>query len=147
MNAIRSSGDVGGRAELDGDAVGGGRFFGAGVSYRIVECSRLRRSNARSEPSAPTETKMSVDPGSHATSYTSRSCAISCVMAVEVSMFHTVHVVSMEEVTTRLGDFSFQEKLVSGAPVLLFCTLLCCEAMGLEYGCSRQETAVKQSMP
>ena len=119
MNAIRSSGDVGGRAELDGDAVGGGRFFGAGVSYRIVECSRLRRSNARSEPSAPTETKMSVDPGSHATSYTSRSCAMSCVMAVEVSMFHTVHVVSMEEVTTRMGDFSFHEKFVSGAPVVL----------------------------
>ena len=68
---------------------------------------------------------MSVDPGSHATSYTSRSCAMSCVMAVDVSMFHTVHVVSMEEVTTRLGDFSFHEKLVRGAPVLLFWTLLC----------------------
>ena len=54
---------------------------------------------------------------------------MSCVIAVEVSMFHTVHVVSMEEVTTRLGDFSFQEKLVSGAPVLLFWTLLCCEMM------------------
>ena len=86
----------------------------------MVECSRLRRSNARSEPSAPTETKMSVDPGSHATSYTSRSCAMSCVIAVDVSIFHTVHVVSMEDVTIRLGDFSFHEKLVSGAPVLLF---------------------------
>lgn len=41
-------------------------------------------------------------------------------------MFHTVHVVSIEDVTTRLGDFSFQEKFVSGAPVDPFCTLLCC---------------------
>lgn len=38
-------------------------------------------------------------------------------MAVEVSIFQTVHVVSIEDVTTRLGDFSFHEKLVSGAPV------------------------------
>lgn len=116
---------MGGRAEAEGDAGGGGTFFGAGVSYRIVECSRLRRSNARRLPSAPTDTKMSVDPGSHATSYTSRSCAMSCVMAVWVSIFHTVHVVSIEDVTTRLGDFSFQEKFVSGAPVPWLCTLLC----------------------
>jgi hypothetical protein len=68
LKAIRSKGDVGGRADADGDADGGGRFLGAGVSYRIVECSRLRRSNARKLPSAPTETKMSVDPGSQATS-------------------------------------------------------------------------------
>ena len=122
---MRSSGDVGGRADEDGDVDGGGTFFGAGVSYRIVECSSERRSNARSEPSAPTDTKMSVDPGSHATSYTSRSCAMSCVIADEVSIFHTVHVVSMEDVTTRLGDFSFHEKDVRGAPVLLFWTLLC----------------------
>lgn len=40
-------------------------------------------------------------------------------------MFQTVHVVSIEDVTTRLGDFSFHEKLVNGAPVLLFWTLLC----------------------
>lgn len=33
-------------------------------SYNIVECSSCRRSNARSEPSAPTETKMSEDSGS-----------------------------------------------------------------------------------
>ena len=82
-----------------------------------MECSRERRSKARKEPSAPTDTKMSVDPGSQATSYTSRSCAMSWVIAVEVSMFQTVHVVSIEDVTTRLGDFSFQEKLVKGAPV------------------------------
>ena len=52
----------------DGDADGGGIFFGAGVSYNIVECSRLRKSNARKLPSAPTETKISVDSGSQATS-------------------------------------------------------------------------------
>lgn len=117
MNAIRSKGDVGGRAEVEGGADGGGRFLGAGVSYRMVECSRLRRSNARRLPSAPTDTKMSVDPGNQATSYTSRSWAMSWVMADEVSIFHTVHVVSMEEVTIKLGAFSFHEKFVKGAPV------------------------------
>ena len=34
-------------------------------SYKIVECSRVRRSNARSEPSAPTETKISAERGNH----------------------------------------------------------------------------------
>jgi hypothetical protein len=33
-------------------------------SYNIVECSNCRRSNARNDPSAPTETKMSEDSGS-----------------------------------------------------------------------------------
>jgi hypothetical protein len=42
---------------------------------------------------------------------------MSCVMAVDVSMFHTVQVVSIDDVTTRLGDFSFHEKFVKGAPV------------------------------
>lgn len=106
-----------GRADEDGEEDGAGAFLGAGVSYKMVECSSERRSKARNEPSAPTDTKMSVEPGSHATSYTSRSWAISCVIAVDVSMFHTVHVVSIEEVTTRFGDFSFHEKLVKGAPV------------------------------
>lgn len=69
---------------------------------------------------------MSVLPGNHATSYTSRSCAMSWVIAAEVSMFHTVQVVSMEEVTIWLGAFSFHEKFVSGAPVEWFWTLLCC---------------------
>lgn len=88
-----------------------------GVSYRIVECSRLRRSNARRLPSAPTETNESVDPGAQATSYTSRSCAMSCVTALLEDMSHTVHVVSIEEVTTSAGLIAFQEKLVSGAVV------------------------------
>jgi hypothetical protein len=65
---MRNNGEVGGRAEADGEAEGGGTFFGAGVSYKIVECSRLRRSKARKLPSAPTDTKISVDPGSQATS-------------------------------------------------------------------------------
>jgi hypothetical protein len=34
-------------------------------------------------------------------------------------------VVSIEDVTTRLGIFSFHEKLVSGAPPLWPCTLDC----------------------
>jgi hypothetical protein len=42
---------------------------------------------------------------------------MSWVMADEVSIFHTVHVVSMEEVTIKLGAFSFHEKFVKGAPV------------------------------
>jgi len=37
-------------------------------------------------------------------------------MAADVSMFQTVQVVSIEDVTTKLGAFSFQEKLVKGAP-------------------------------
>ena len=88
-----------------------------GVSYRIVECSRLRRSNARRDPSAPTETKESTDPGAHATSYTSRSCAMSCVTAVEAERSQTVHVVSIEDVTIRLGLTVFHEKDVRGAVV------------------------------
>lgn len=50
---------------------------------------------------------------------------MSCVIAVEVSMFQTVHVVSIDDVTTRLGAFSFQEKLVNGGPVDWLCTLDC----------------------
>jgi len=46
-------------------------------------------------------------------------------MAVDVSIFHTVHVVSIEAVTIRLGDFSFHEKFVNGAPADWFCTFDC----------------------
>lgn len=94
-------------------------FFPAceGVSYKMVECSRERRSNARSDPSAPTETKASIEPGTHATSYTSRSCAMSWVTAAEVEISHTVHVVSIDEVTMRFGDIVFHENEVSGADV------------------------------
>jgi hypothetical protein len=62
---MRSRGDVGRRDDAE---AAGAPLLGAGVSYRIVECSRLRRSNARRLPSAPTDTNISVDPGSHATS-------------------------------------------------------------------------------
>lgn len=46
-------------------------------------------------------------------------------------MFQTVQVVSIDDVTTRFGDFSFQEKLVNGAPVEWFWTLLCCQKMDI----------------
>lgn len=36
-------------------------------------------------------------------------------------MFQTVQVVSIEDVTIKLGTFSFHEKLVSGAPECWFC--------------------------
>lgn len=38
-------------------------------SYSIVECSRVRKSNARSEPSAPTDTKISAERGSQHLQY------------------------------------------------------------------------------
>ena len=66
---------------------------------------------------------------------------MSCVIAVDVSMFHTVHVVSIEDVTMRLGDFSFHEKLVRGAPVLLFCTLLCCDVRMVRTLIDKSKTA------
>lgn len=50
---------------------------GAVASYKMVECSSDRRSNMRTEPSAPTEAKTSREAGDQATSYTSRSCAMS----------------------------------------------------------------------
>jgi hypothetical protein len=81
----------------------------------IVECSSDRKSKTRTEPSAPTEAKTSLEPGHQSTSYTSRSWAISCVSAVLVGRSQTVHVVSMEEVTIRFGEGWFQEKEVRGA--------------------------------
>jgi hypothetical protein len=51
-------------------------------------------------------------------------------MAVDVSMFQTVHVVSIDDVTTKLGAFSFQEKLVNGGPVDWLCTLDCWHTRG-----------------
>ena len=76
---MRRRGEVWGRAEVPGEpgaelpfAVGGA-LLGGGVSYRMVLCSSERRSKARKDPSAPTDTKMSVEPGNQATSYTSRS--------------------------------------------------------------------------
>jgi hypothetical protein len=105
--------------------------FGPGASYRIVECSRLRRSKARKLPSAPTEQNISVEPGSQATSNTSRSCAISCVIALRVLTSQTVHVVSMEEVTIRAGEMAFQEKEVSGAGETVGGDLDCVRAINM----------------
>lgn len=46
-------------------------------------------------------------------------------MAVDVSIFQTVQVVSIEAVTIRFGAFSFHKKFVRGAPADWVCTLDC----------------------
>src|SRR3982074_462402 len=81
----------------------------------IVLCSRLRRSNIRTLPSAPQLTKTSTLLAQKRTSKTSLSCAMSCVLAVRVGMSHIVHVVSMLDVMIRLGEMVFQSKAVIGA--------------------------------
>lgn len=81
----------------------------------MVLCSRLRRSNMRTLPSAPQLTKTSTLPAQKRTSKTSLSCAINCVLAVSDGMSHIVHVVSMLEVMMSLGDMVFQSSDVSGA--------------------------------
>jgi hypothetical protein len=81
----------------------------------IVLCSRLRRSNIRTEPSAPQETKTSTLAAQKRTSKTSLSWAMSCVLAVRLGMSQIVHVVSMEEVIMRLGETTFQSSDVIGA--------------------------------
>jgi hypothetical protein len=48
-------------------------------------------------------------------SYTSLSCAMSCVKTVDFSMSQMVQVVSIEEVPMRLLSSGFQSKEVSGA--------------------------------
>ena len=65
-------------------------------------------------------------------------------MATEVSIFHTVHVVSIEEVTMRDGDFSFQEKFVKGAPVDWLWTLDCYHALN-ESGFSINDLDIHQT--
>jgi hypothetical protein len=80
----------------------------------MVECSSERRSNARSDPSAPTLTNASVLCGTQATSYTSRSCAINWVTAVLEDISQTVQVVSIDEVTIKDGDIVFQANEVRG---------------------------------
>lgn len=81
----------------------------------IVLCSRLRRSNIRTLPSAPQLTKTSTLPAQKRTSKTSLSCAISCVLAVRDGISHMVHVVSMLEVMISFGDMVFQSNEVKGA--------------------------------
>ena len=81
----------------------------------MVLCSRLRRSNIRTLPSAPHETKTSVLLAQKRTSKTSLSWAISWVFAVRVGMSQIVQVVSMLDVIIRLGETVFQSKEVRGA--------------------------------
>lgn len=81
----------------------------------MVLCSRLLRSNIRTEPSAPQETKTSTLLAQKRTSKTSLSWAISWVFAVRVGMSHIVHVVSMLDVMIRLGESVFQSREVRGA--------------------------------
>ena len=92
------------------------------VSYTIVECSRLRRSNNRTLPSPPTLANILL-PSPNAMSYTSFSCAISCVTDRCASMSHTLHVVSMLAVPMYRASEEFQSKEVRGAQksVFLFC--------------------------
>lgn len=50
---------------------------------------------------------------------------MSCVLAVFVSTFHTVHVVSMDDVTISDGSVSFQSNEVSGAQKSVCLTCVC----------------------
>jgi hypothetical protein len=84
-------------------------------SYMIVLCSKLRRSNMRTLPSAPQLTNTSTLFAQNLTSKTSLSCAISWVLAVRVGMSHIVQVVSMLEVMIKLGESVFQSRDVRGA--------------------------------
>lgn len=81
----------------------------------MVLCSRLRKSNMRTLPSAPQLTKTSTLLAQKRTSKTSLSWAISCVLAVRVGMSQMVQVVSMLEVIMRDGETVFQSRDVSGA--------------------------------
>src|SRR5271163_4696384 len=81
----------------------------------IVLCSKLRRSNMRTDPSAPHETKTSTLCAQKRTSKTSLSCAMSCVLAVRVGMSQMVQVVSMLEVMISEGETTFQSSEVMGA--------------------------------
>lgn len=81
----------------------------------MVLCSRLRRSNIRTLPSAPQLAKTSTLLAQKRTSKTSLSCAMSWVLAVSVGMSQIVQVVSILEVIMRDGETVFQSKDVSGA--------------------------------
>src|SRR6266516_1743464 len=81
----------------------------------MVLCSKLRRSNIRTLPSAPQLTNTSTLLAQNLTSKTSLSCAINCVFAVSVGISHIVQVVSMLDVIIRLGETVFQSSEVKGA--------------------------------
>lgn len=81
----------------------------------IVLCSRLRKSNIRTLPSAPQLTNTSTLFAQKRTSKTSLSWAINCVFAVRVGISQIVHVVSILLVIIKLGDTVFQSRDVKGA--------------------------------
>lgn len=81
----------------------------------IVECSRLRKSNILTLPSAPQLTKTSTLFEQNLTSKTSLSWAINWVFAVNVGISQIVQVVSMDEVMMSFGESLFQSKEVKGA--------------------------------
>jgi len=81
----------------------------------MVLCSKLRKSNIRTLPSAPQLTKTSTLLAQNLTSKTSLSCAINCVFAVNVGISQIVQVVSMLDVMMRLGETVFQSREVKGA--------------------------------
>lgn len=81
----------------------------------MVLCSRLRKSNIRTLPSAPQLTNTSTVFAQNRTSKTSLSCAINCVFAVSVGMSQIVQVVSILDVMMRLGEIVFQSREVIGA--------------------------------
>jgi hypothetical protein len=92
------------------------------------EGTEYRKSNIRTDPSAPHEAKICSLPATKATSNTSLSCAIKCVLACNVFKSHTVHVVSILAVTTRLGASLFQWKDVNGAENSVFGCTQCQQA-------------------
>ena len=81
----------------------------------MVECSKLRRSNMRTLPSAPQLTNTSTLFEQNRTSNTSLSWAINCVFAVSVGISQIVQVVSMDDVMMSFGESLFQSKEVKGA--------------------------------
>lgn len=81
----------------------------------MVLCSKLRKSNILTLPSAPQLTNTSVLFAQNRTSKTSLSCAINCVFAVSVGISQMVHVVSILLVMIKLGETVFQSREVRGA--------------------------------
>lgn len=81
----------------------------------MVLCSKLRKSNIRTLPSAPQLTNTSTLPAQKRTSKTSLSCAINWVLAVSVGMSQIVQVVSMLDVIINFGERVFQSREVKGA--------------------------------
>lgn len=63
------------------DAAGFGVLLDGADSYRMVEWARLLKSNSLTEPSEPTEAKLSTELAVKVTSNTSLSWAINCVLA------------------------------------------------------------------